>query len=141
MSKLKKIPLMTKILYIITLLIFILWVIPTVNAYFSNTSKYEESKQELQNISTKYGLSMNTQKFTKEAFNKQVEPLFTSVDVEQVNSKTHEIKIAMKQEDLETFHTLLETLALKYYVEIQNSLSFSTQEDDSIQAKFTLKSL
>lgn len=140
-NKIKNLPLMTKVLYVITFLLFIIWVLPTVNGYFSNVSKYEQSKKELEGISSKYGLAVNTEKFTAEAFKNQTESLFSTVEVQALNSKTYKIKINMKQEDLKKFHTMLETLALKYYVQIEDNLEFKTEENDVIHASFKLKAL
>jgi hypothetical protein len=140
-NKIKNLPLMTKVLYILTFLLFIIWVLPTVNGYFSNVSKYEQSKQELESISSKYGIATTTEKFTEEAFKHQAESLFSSVEVQALNSKTYKIKISMKQEDLKKFHTMLETLALKYYVQVDKRLEFKTEGDDIIYANFTLKAL
>jgi hypothetical protein len=141
MNKIKNLPLMTKILYVITFLLFVIWVLPTVNSYFSNVSKYEQSKQELETISSKYGMAINTQKFTENAFKNETKPLFSNVDVQILNNKMYKIKIRMKQEDMTKFHTLLETLALKYYVQIEDSLEFKTEENNVIQASFKLKAL
>lgn len=141
MNKIKNLPLMTKILYIITLLISIIWVLPTVNSYFSNMSQYEQSKQELSTISSKYGLAIDTQKFSKEAFKDQTEPLFSKVDIQELNNKAYKVNISMKQEELKKFHTMIETLALKYYVKIEKDLAFTTQENDIIEANFTLNTL
>jgi len=139
-DKIKSLPTMTKVLYVITFLLFIVWVLPTANSYFSNLSKYNTNMEEIKSISSKYGINKNAQKFSKESFKQNYQSLFTKIEVQELGNKLYLIHIEMKKEDLNKFHSFIETLALKYYVQLEENLEFITK-DSAINVSFKLKAL
>jgi len=139
-DKIKSLPTMTKILYLITLLLFIVWVLPTANRYFSNLNQYNKNIEEIKSIASKYDISTETQKFSKENFKQNHQPLFTKIEVQELGNKLYLIHIELKQEDLKKFHAFIETLALKYYVQLEENLEFITK-DDIINVSFKLRAL
>ncbi|HHD75569.1 MAG TPA: hypothetical protein ENK95_01940 [Campylobacterales bacterium] len=139
-NKIKNLPTMTKVLYVITFLLFIAWVLPTANRYFSNLNKYQTDLQEIENISSKYDIDTPVQKFSKENFKQTYQVLFTKIEIQDLGDKLYLVDIEMKKEDLNKFHSFLETLALKYYVQIEEGLAFTTKEN-AINVRFKLKAL
>jgi hypothetical protein len=138
LESIKNSSLLTKILYLFAFILFIIWVIPTISSYYANLSSYEKSVEELKSISSKHGLSTKTQKFPESSFKQNTELLFSTVEIKNLGEKLYEVYITMKKEDLKNFHTFIETISLRYYVEIKNDLEFKT-EDETIHVKMTLK--
>ncbi len=140
LSKFTSLSIITKLLYLLALLLFIVWVIPQMSNYYTNVNKYEQNKQKIDALSLKYGLSSEAQIFTEQAFKTNSELLFSKVDIIHLHDKTYVAHIQMKKDKLDTFHTFLESLSLKYYVQIKDTLEFTT-EDEIITIKMTLEAL
>lgn len=138
LDKIKSASLMTKLLYAFALLLFIVWVIPNISTYYTNVNSYTKSIQELGNMSSKHGLSTKTQKFSETIFKQNSELLFSNVEIKSLNEKIYDIHITMKKEDLKSFHTFIESISLRYYVEIKNALEFTT-EDETVNVKMRLE--
>ena len=138
LKTIKSLSLMTKLLYIVAFILFVVWVIPKISTYYSNVNIYEKNIQELQSISSKYGITSKAQKFSETIFKQDTELLFSKVKTKSLGDNTYEIHITMKKEDLKSFHTFIQTISLRYYVEIKNNLEFKT-EDKIINVKMTLK--
>jgi len=129
---------LTKILYILAFILFVLWVIPTISSYYAKVNSYEKSVRELRTISSQHKLSTEIQKFSENSFQQSTKLLFSKVEIKNLGEKLYEVSITMKKEDLQSFHTFIETISLRYYVEIKNALEFKT-EDETINVKLTLK--
>ena len=130
----------TKVLYLLALLLFIAWVIPSMVSYYSDMEHYKGSQQEVAKLSSQYGVEVETQIFTKERFQKNTESIFEKVTVEQIDAKRYKINIAMKREDLKNFHKFIDTLSLDYYVKIEGALMFKAKEN-VVNASFILLTL
>ncbi len=138
LEKIKRLSFLTKLLYLLAVIVFSIWVLPKINTYYSNVNSYNKKIQELENISSKHGLSTNTKKFSETTFKQNAELLFSKVEIENLGENKYQVHIRMKKEDLKTFHNFIETISLRYYVEIQNALEFKT-EDDIVNVKMELK--
>jgi len=139
-TKLKNLSLMTKLLYLLSIIVFVLWVIPQMKAYYTNINKYEKNLQALENISSNYGLELHTKKFSKALFQQNSELLFEKVTVEDSSNNTYLVNIKLKKEDLKSFYTFIETISLRYYVEIDENLEFKI-DDDFINTTMILKTI
>jgi len=140
LKNLKNQSMVTKVLYLLSLLLFILWVIPSMVSYYSDMEHYKRSKQEVTKLLSKYGVDGETQLFTKELFQKNTEKSFKKVTVQKLDEKRYYIKIEMKREDLKNFHNFIDTLSLHYYVQIEGELKFKAK-DDTVNAFFTVSKL
>ena len=138
LESIKSSSLMTKILYLFAFILFAIWVIPTMSSYYANVSSYEKSVEELKDISSQHGISTEAQKFSQNSFKQETETLFSTVEIKNLGEELYEVYITMKKEDLQSFHTFIETISLHYYVEIKNDIEFKT-EDEKIHVKMTLK--
>jgi len=136
-EKFKNTSIVTKILYILALILFFAWVIPSMVNYYSNVNKYEKSVKEIEKISSKYALTSEAKPFTIDAFKESTKVLFSKVDVNPISTNRYEVSIKMKREDIKSFHTFVETLSLRYLVQIEGALEFEANDDD-IEAKMTL---
>ena len=140
LENLKNQSMVTKILYLLALLLFIVWVIPTMFSYYSNMEHYQESKQEIAQLLSKYRIDGETQPFTKELFQQTTERMFDKVVVKKLDSNRYHIDIEMKREDLKNFHNFIDTLSLRYYVQIDGELKFKAK-DDTVHASFIVSKL
>lgn len=140
LEKLKNTSPITIILYLLALILFVVWVLPKMGNYYSNVNKYEKSSQELRTIALEYDLPQGTQPFSGEAFKKDTELIFSKVDIEAHADNIYTAKIVMKKEDLKTFHTFIDSIALRYYVQLNDSIEYTT-EAEVINVKMILKAL
>ena len=140
LENLKNQSMVTKILYLLALLLFIVWVVPTLFSYYSNLENYQKSKQEIAQLLSKYRIEGETQPFTKELFQQNTERIFDKVVVKKLNTNQYHIDIEIKREDLKNFHNFIDTLSLRYYVQIDGELKFKAK-DDTIHASFVVSKL
>jgi predicted PurR-regulated permease PerM len=138
LETIKSASLMTKLLYLFTFLLFVVWLLPQISTYYTNVNNYQKNIQDLENISSKYGLSNKTQEFSESIFKQNTELLFSNVEIKSLSEKIYEIHITMKKEDLKSFHTFIKTISLRYYVEIKDALKFTTEEE-TVKVKMTVK--
>ncbi len=130
----------TKVLYLLALLLFILWVIPSMVSYYSDMEHYKGSQQEIAKISSKYGVDSQTQPFSQELFQKSTEKIFKKVTVEKLDENRYSINIEINKEDLKNFHNFIDTLSLRYYVQIEGELKFKAK-DDVVNVSFVISKL
>ena len=140
LENLKNQSIVTKILYLLALLLFVFWVIPSMVSYYSDMENYKESKQEIVKVSSKYGVDVNTKVFNQEMFQENTEKIFQKVAVEKLDEKRYIIDITMKKEDLKNFHNFIDTLSLRYYVQIDGELKFIAK-DDTVNVSFIILKL
>ena len=138
LETIKNSSLLTKLLYIFAFILFVISVIPKISAYYTSVNGYEKSLKELKSISSKYEISTKTKKFSEISFKQSSELLFSKVDIKNIGEQLYKVNITMRKEDLKSFHVFIETLALRYYVEIKNDLEFTT-EAETINVKMTVK--
>ncbi|CAA6827479.1 MAG: Unknown protein, partial [uncultured Sulfurovum sp.] len=112
LEKFKNTSLVTKLLYLLALILFVAWVIPQMSSYYSSVNSYEQHLQELRNTSSKHGINEKPRKFSEALFKKDTELLFSKVTTQPLEEKQYIINIQLKKEDLKKFHTFLDTLSL-----------------------------
>ena len=140
LENLKNQSMVTKILYLLALLLFIVWVIPTIFSYYSNMEQYKDSKKEIVQLFSKYRIEGETQPFTKELFKNNTERMFDKVGVKRLDANRYHVDIEMKREDLKNFHNFIDTLSLRYYVQIDGELKFKAK-DDTVHVSFIISKL
>jgi len=126
---LKKLPLVTKLIYLLTLVLFISWVIPTIFSYMSDLNEYKERTQTFNNISSRYAITTESKIFSEVNFKADTKALFSQVSVKELGEKNYKINIKMKQENLKSFKSFLETLSLRYYVKVTQPLEFNVKDE------------
>ena len=127
-EKLKKLSTLTKVFYLLALILFIAWVIPLISTYYSDIKTYNKNIQELQNVSSKYGISTQAEAFSETTFKENTELLFSKVAIKSLGNKKYEVTITMTEKDLKSFHTFIETISLHYYVKLKDNLEFTTKD-------------
>ena len=138
LNTIKSSSLFTKLLYITAFVLFIVWILPTISGYYTAVNNYKESVKELESFSTQHGVSAETQKFSESAFKYNTELLFSKVEIKNLGAKLYKVNIKMKKEDLKSFHAFIESIALRYYVEIKDAIQFTSQEEN-INVKMILE--
>ena len=138
LESLKNQSIVTKTLYLLALLLFILWVIPSMVSYYSDMEQYKSSQQEIVKLASKYGVDSQTQPFSQEQFYKDTDKIFEKVTVKKLDEKRYSIE--MKREDLNSFYNFINTLSLRYYVQIDGELKFKAK-DDIVNVSFIISKL
>ena len=140
LENIKNQSIVTKVLYLLALLLFILWVIPSMVSYYSDMEQYKGSQQDIAKLASKYGVEGKTQPFSKELFQENTEKIFKKVTVKELDEKRYSIEIEMKRENLKNFHNFIDTLSLRYYVQIDGELKFNAK-DDVVNVSFVISKL
>jgi len=140
LENLKNIPILTKLLYLLALLFFALWVVPSMSAYYSEVNDYQNNIAEIEQSVTKYGLENNTKEFSADKFKQNAELLFDAVDVQSLSEGKYKVTMKMKKEDIKKFHTFLEKISLRFYVKVVGALEFNSKEKE-LEVKMTLLKL
>ena len=140
LSGLKKLSLMSKVLFVLSLVVLFLWVIPNMVNYYENVKKYELKVKELQQISTQYGVAGEAQPFSIELFKKDTASLSSNVVVESPEAKVHNLTMYIDKDKITNFNSFLETLSLRYLVKIDGALRFE-EKDKVLEVKMTFREL
>ncbi len=140
-KKIKQISLVTKILYLLAVVLFFVWTLPTILSYYSNINKYEKKLNEINKISSKYAISSEAQPFSIKAFKNSVKTIFSDVTIVPKEEGHYSVDIKIRKEDLKEFHTFIETLSLRYLVQIEDDLVFKANDDNTINIKMRLVEL
>jgi len=138
-EKFKKLSTITKVFYLLALILFMAWVVPAISSYYGNVKTYQKSSKEVKALSSKYELSTQGEKFTEASFIKKSKPLFSNVAVKTLGNNRHEVTITMRPEDLKNFYNFIETISLRYRVKLKDDLNF-TLNNKIITVKMQLTS-
>ena len=131
---------MTKILFVISLIILMAWVIPTMVNYFKDIQKQEQQINALQKNASKYGLSGSAKKFNKESFIQDALKYVSKASVEFLDDKSYAVKLEVEKDKINHFNKFLETLSLRYLVKVITPITFKEKEK-FIEIKMTIQEL
>lgn len=137
---LKNLSLMSKVLFLFSLVVLFVWVIPSMINYYENVQKYELKVKELQQISSKYGIEEEAQPFTVEGFKKDTTSLSSTVDIVSPEAKVYNLTMQIDKDKIANFNSFLETLSLRYLVQIDGVLQFE-EKDKVLEVKMTFREL
>ena len=136
----KNTSLLSKIVYLFALLVFLGWSLPTMLTYFSNEKAFEKSQTEINRLSSQFGLNHQTVIFDSKAFKESTEAKFEACKVLPLENSQYSVTIKMKREDIEAFNKFIETLSLRYYVNVKAPLTFEAK-DEMVTAKMIVVAL
>ena len=138
---LKQLPLVSKIIFVLSLVILFVWVIPTMVNYFKDVKVQEKQIADLQKNSSKYGISIeDTKKFTKESFIQDALTNVSKASVESIDDKSYAIRLEVDKDKIDNFNKFLETLSLRYLVKITSPITFK-EKDKLIEVKMTIQEI
>ena len=137
-KKIKTISLMTKVWFVVALLILLLWVIPTMVSFYKKQKIYDTKIQELQVLDKREGVHSEAKAFHIGVFKKDVEKYFSAVKVASIANNAYEVEILMEKSQISTFNSFLKKISLDYAIAIEDNLLFK-EIDDSMSVKMVLK--
>ena len=132
---LKSLSPMSKISFVISLLLLFLWVIPTIVSYYKNEKLYNQKVIELKKLDTRE-ITSDTKIFHSEVFRIDAETYFDKVAVTSIPNNKYKIKITFAKEALPKFHAFLKDLSLNYKVSVDDNLVY---EDINKSLQVTMK--
>ena len=138
MQKLKRISPMTKIWFVVSLLILLLWVIPTMVSFYKKQKIYNSKVQELTVLDKREGTRAEAKAFHVGVFKKDAERYFSSVEVNSIANNAYEVDIMMEKSQVSTFNSFLKKISLEYIIGIEDNLLFN-EINDSMSVKMVLK--
>jgi len=139
-KKIKNISLISIALYLLAVIVLFIWVVPVAMNYYSNINSYEKNIKKMKTIYSEYNIESNPKIFTANLFKKDAELIFSKVDVTSIDQDKYSINIEIKKEDIESLHTFIKTLSLRYLIKIDNTLEF-TAHDKVITIKLIIVKL
>lgn len=141
-SQLSSLSLVSKIVLILSLLLFFIWVVPIMLQYYKSVDDLDIKQQELQPLYTKFNMNTASKPFTVKAFKEETKTLFLIKKVEKApDLNEYHCIVEVDKSKLNNFNTFVETLSLQYLVKIKNSeLSFK-EKGQNLEVEFTLQSL
>jgi len=140
LENLKNTSLFSKILSLLAVALFALWVVPSMLSYYEQVNDYQANVEEIKQSVAKYGLENNTKQFNMAKFKQNSELLFDQVEVKSVADNKYRVTINVKKEDIKKFHAFLEKISLQYYVKVLGPLEFNSKEK-ALEVKMTLLTL
>ncbi len=140
LAGLKQLPFVSKIIFVISLIILFVWVIPSMVNYFKIVQTQEQQVAELQKNASKYGISGDAKKFNKESFIKDALNNVSKASVEPLNDKSYALSIEVDKGKMDDFNIFLETISLRYLVKITSPITFKEKENFT-EVKMTIQEL
>jgi hypothetical protein len=141
LAGLKQLPLVSKILFVISLIILFVWVIPTMVNYFKNVQAQEQQVTSLQKNFSKYGIATkDTKKFNKESFIQDALNYVSKASVESLDDKSYTVKLEVDKGKISDFNKFLETLSLHYLIKITSPIKFD-EKDKYLEVKTTIQEI
>ncbi|NEW60902.1 hypothetical protein GSY74_06360 [Sulfurovum sp. bin170] len=113
----------TKIWFIISLLVLLLWVIPNVVSYYKNQKLYAKKVVQIEKLDKREN-SFGIKNFHSEVFKSDAEEYFDKVDVISSSDNSYKVTILFAKESLPKFHTFLKNISLNYRVSVENSIVY-----------------
>ncbi len=138
MNKIKNISLMSKVWFVIALLILLLWVIPTMVSFYKKQKIYDKKVQELQVLDKREGVHSEAKNFHIGLFKKDAQRYFSSVEVNSIANNAYEVEMLMEKSQIQVFNAFLKKISLDYAVALEDNLLFK-EVNDSMSVKMVLK--
>ncbi len=140
MNKLKSISPMTAIWFVVSLLVLLLWVIPTMVSYYKNQKIYNQKVEILNTLDHREGAQLEAKPFHSEVFRLDAEKYFDKVEVTSVANDKYEVLIHLNKVKLDAFYDFLKNLSLNYAVSIDDNLIYE-DNNDSMHVKMVINPL
>jgi len=134
-----KLSLINKLLIIFSFLLLFLWLIPNMVNYYENLNQYNSKKSSLKEVNLKHGVTKEAQKFNSKLFKSEVSTLFKEVLVVSMSEGKHHVAVQLEKDKIKTFNSFIESLALHYFVSIENNELKFEEKNKILEVTFTLK--
>lgn len=137
-KKLKTISPMTKVWFLVSLLILLLWVIPTMVSFYKKQKVYDTKVEELSTLDKREGSRIEAKEFHINVFKKDAERYFSEVKIDSIANNSYEVEIVMEKSKISIFNAFLKKISLDYAIAIEDTLFFK-EINDSMSVKMVLK--
>ena len=133
--------LIPKLVFIGSLVLLFVWVIPKILNHYQNIKRYETKKSELEETYRKYNIVDKAQEFNLEAFKEETESLFSDVVVEPKEGNEYSVTLQVDKNKIEIMNRFIESLSLHYLVKIKESALKFEDKNQVIEVQFILEEL
>ena len=133
--------LVTKIIFVVSLLILFVWVIPTITSYYQNVSDYDLKQHTLEEVSVKHNIEERAEVFSIEAFREEALALFKDVKIESNQNSGYDLTVQVDKNKMKSFNTFIETLPLRYLVVVKNTELKLEEKEQLVEVKLVLEEL
>ena len=140
LAGLKQLPLISKALFVLSLVVLLAWVIPTMVNYLTDVKAEEKQVSELKNSFSKYGISEDAKPFNKESFIHDALNDVKKASVVSLGEKSYAVKVEVEKDKIDTFNRFLETLSLRYLIKVTSPITFK-ENNKFIEIKMTIEEL
>jgi hypothetical protein len=140
MNKLKSIAPMTKLWFVISLLVLLVWVIPTMVSYYKNQKSYHQKVELLDSLDHRAGAQLEAKPFHSEVFRLDAENYFDKVEVTSIENDAYRVLIYLDKSKIDTFHTFLKDLSLNYAVSLKDEILYE-EKNSTLTVTMILKPL
>ena len=140
LAGLKQLSLFSKIVFIVSLVILFVWVIPTMVNYLKNVQIQEQQLSDLQKNSFKYGITEDAKQFNEKSFLQDALKHVSKASVSSLGDKSYNLRIEVDKDKIKNFNMFLETLSLRYLVKVISPITFE-EEEKFIEIKMTIQEL
>ena len=133
--------LIPKLLFIASLVLLFIWVVPKMLNHYQNIKNYDNKKNELEETYRKYNIVDKAQKFNLEAFKKETESIFSDVRVEPKEENQYTVTLQVDKNKIEKINSFIESLSLHFLVKIKNNELKFEEKKQAIEVQFILEEL
>lgn len=140
LAELKQLPLLSKIIFVLSLILLFIWVIPNMFEYYKNVKILEQKEQYFKKVKMQYDIVGEAKKFDVKEFKEDVQRFTSNVELVPNAKDEYTVQITLDKSNIYEFNSLLESLSLRYLVKIIAPLEFS-QKEKQLQIKLILKTL
>jgi len=130
-----------KLLFMGSLVLLFVWVIPKILNHYQNIKSYDSKKSELEETYRKYNIVDKAKKFSLEIFKKETESIFSDVRVESKEGKDYMVTLQVDKNKIQKINSFIESLSMHYLVKIKNSELKFEEKNQVIEVQFILEEL
>ena len=140
LERLKRLPFVSKIIFVISLIVLFIWVIPSMVNYFKMVQTQELEVTKLQKSASKYGIKGDAKKFNKKSFIEDALNSVSKASVESLDNKSYALSMEVDKGKIGNFNRFLERLSLRYLVRITSPITFKAHKK-TVSIKMTIQEL
>ena len=140
LAGLKQLPWISKILFALSLVILLVWVVPSMVNYLTNVKAQEEQISALKKSYSKYDIKGDAKKFNKDSFVQYALDNVDKASVDSLGDKSYAVKLEVEKDKIYAFNEFLETLSLRYLVKVTSPITFKANKK-LIEIKMTIQEL
>jgi hypothetical protein len=127
----------TKVWFVISLLVLLLWVVPNMVSYYKSQKIYNQKVSQIEKIDKREN-RLDIKNFHSEVFKLDAKKYFNKVEVVSTPNDSYNVTILFAKEALPKFHTFLKDISLNYRVSIEDSLVYE-DVNKSIRVNIVVK--